>query len=100
MTFIEQRGRFRHAHARRQLEPNSECIGNPPHGADGQAIDAPTLDERDRRLVDAGSALELDLPPPAAVSSSAEEAPDSAIIHPPMIAMPDYRSLTAEASNR
>ncbi len=94
MAGIEQPSHVGRGHARLQLKSHTHAVGNGSNRPQRHTAEPSGLDPGDRRLIDPARRFHIRLPPTLLETRSPNQAPDSAIIHAPMIRMTAYQPLT------
>jgi hypothetical protein len=94
MAGIEQPSHFGGCHAGLQLHANTDALGYRSSGTQRQAAEPSRFDPRHCRLIDSAGGLHIHLAPTLLETRRPNQAPDSAIIHAPMIHTAHYHPLT------
>ena len=94
MSGIEKPSHLGGRHTRLQLHANTDALGHRSSDTQRQAAEAPCLDPRHRRLINSAGGFHIRLAPTLLETRRPNQAPDSAIIHAPMIHTSAYRLLT------
>jgi hypothetical protein len=97
---IEEPVEIARAPPRDQVDPDVEGGRDSSHNLEGEGVDVPSLDARDRRRGDAGRLSEVGLPPTAAYSNGPHGGAEALIVHTCSVPMGTYAGLTEDLSVR